>query len=89
MIGEASSIELGFAAAIFSALLGGLRFIDNRFNKLETRSDARFSKLENQMSEALRGRLTRQEHQIWVLQMQVRNPALNFPDPMGEPDSDR
>lgn len=76
MISEVSGIQLGFAIAIFTAVLGGLRRIDTRLNTLES-----------QVKEALRGRLTRQEHQIWVLQMQVRNPALNFPDPMGEPDS--
>lgn len=69
MISGDSSVELGFAVAIVTAILGGLRRIDTRFSKLET-----------QVHEALKGRLTRQEHQIWVLQMQVRNPSLVFPD---------
>lgn len=73
MLGSGSYIEVGFAFSIFSAVLLGLRRIDTRFNTLEA-----------QVKEALKGRLTRQEHQIWVLQMQVKNPTLSFPDSPGE-----
>ena len=76
MISEVSGIQLGFAIAVFTAVLGGLRRIDSRFNALEF-----------QMKEALRGRLTRQEHRIWVLEFRVRNPTLSFPDAMGESES--
>lgn len=75
MISEVSGIQLGFAIAIFTAVLGGLRRIDSRFNALEF-----------QMKEALRGRLTRQEHRIWVLEFQVRNPGLSFPESIGDSD---
>ncbi len=80
MISEVSGIQLGFAIAIFTAVLGGLRWIDSRI-------DSRFNALEFQMKEALRGRLTRQEHRIWVLEFRVRNPTLSFPDAMGESES--
>lgn len=64
-----TSVGIGFAVAMFSAVIGGIRRIDTRFNKLE-----------GQMTIALEGRMTRQEHRIWVLEMRVRNPALIFPN---------
>lgn len=73
MLSSVSSVEIGFAFALSAAVIGGLRRIDSRFNALE-----------RQVEQALRGRMTRQEHQIWVLQMQVRNPTLNFPVVSGE-----
>ena len=76
MISGDMSVELGFGIAVVTAILGGLRRIDTRFNTLEA-----------QVKEALKGRLTRQEHRIWALELQVRNPTLNFPDPIGDADS--
>lgn len=68
-LSSATPMEIGFAITLFGAVLGGLRRIDSRFNALEA-----------QMKEAMKGRMTTQQHQIWVLQMQVRNPSLTFPD---------
>ena len=66
MISEVSGIQLGFAIAIFTAVLGGLRWIDSRI-------DSRFNALEFQMKEALRGRLTRQEQRSWVVGVRGRD----------------
>lgn len=74
-----SSIEIGFAVALFTAVIGGIRRNDSRFNHMEKTSAARFGELEHQVKEALKGQFTRQEHQIWALQLQVKNPALNVP----------
>lgn len=73
VLSAATPIQLGLVIALFSSLIGGIVRIDRRFNHLE-----------EQMKTALKGRLTRQEHQIWVLQMQVRNPTLRFPDGVEE-----
>lgn len=77
VLSGAYPVQIGFAIAIFGAVIGSLRRIDSRFNALE-----------RQVEQALRGRMTRQEHQIWVLQMQVKNPTLLFPDPTNtDPDA--
>jgi hypothetical protein len=83
-IAASSGVEIGFAIALFTAVLGGIRRNDTRFNTMEKHSESRFNKLENQMATALKGRMTRQEHQIWVLQLQVKNPTIHVPVATGE-----
>jgi uncharacterized membrane protein YqgA involved in biofilm formation len=67
-ISSSTPIQLGLVITIFGVVIGGLFRIDKRFNTLEA-----------QVKTALRGRMTRQEHQIWALQLQVRNKDLRVP----------
>lgn len=71
MLSSATPVELGLVITflgLFYAVLRGLGQINDRFNQLE-----------NQVKTALQGRMTKSDHRIWVLEMQVRNPALVFP----------
>ena len=78
MISESTPVAIGFVITVVSLLIGGL-----------VRIDRRFSSLESQVKEALRGRMTRQEHRIWALEFRVRNPTLKFPDDTVEPDNEQ
>jgi len=80
VLAGSSTIEIGFAIALFGAVIAGIRRNDSRFTSMEKQSDARFNKLESQVKDALKGQFTRQEHQIWALQLQVKNPTLNVPN---------
>jgi hypothetical protein len=79
-LSSATPVELGFVFTILGIAFGGFRHIDRRFNRLEM-----------QMREQQRGRLTRQQHEIWALRLELANSAIKLVVPRmanGGDDSD-
>lgn len=73
VIGPNTLIPLGLAAALVVSIIGGVFWLDSRFDNLEARME--------QIERNVGGRWTGNNMKLWSEMMQRQNPESKIPDP--------